>query len=428
MKRLFATVLVLVIGLAASAPAPRPRDGRQRDLQRLVRLYEDGRYFELRDALGPFKDTRSPELEFFRGAVDQVFNRLAAAVPRLKGFLASETGPVRMLDKEAGVLLADAYRKLGRYREAAAALHDVRTRFGPVLDDGERANYLDQEDLWSALSNVPPQSVEIAADAAIRMTGRHIPVRIGDRDLFVSYDTGADLSVLCKSIADEVGVPIYGSEVKVRTVSGESVKGRIGVVPELRLGPLVVRNAVFFVLPDAVFPPVKVRPGADRRGLLGAPILVGLGEFTETEDGRLIVPAEPKRRPVENMFLSGFLPVVEAVHRRARLSLCLDTGAATTVLFPPFYKRYRGEIDSRSSLRGITLGGLGSSRTVPVRVLDEFAFRTGGLALALRKVMVQTRETLPLTRIFHGTLGVDILPQCQRMTLNFVSMSFILEE
>lgn len=427
MKRLSAIVLVLVLGLAtASAPAPRPRPSG--DLQRLARLYEDGRCFELRDALGPFKDVRSPELEFFRGVVDQVFNRLDDAVPRLKGFLASEAGPVRMLDKEAGVLVADAYRKLGRYRDAAAALHDVRTRFGRVLDDGERANYLDQEDLWSALSDVPPQSVEIATDAAIRMTNRHIPVRIGNRDLFVSYDTGADLSVLCKSVADEVGIPIYGSEVKVRTVTGESIRGRIGVVPELRLGSLVVRNAVFFVLPDAVFPPFKVGPGADRRGLLGAPILVGLREFTETKDGQLIVPAEPKRLPVENMFLSGFLPVVEAIHRSARLSLCLDTGAATTVLFPPFYKRYRGEIDSRSSLREITLGGLGSSRAVPVRLLDEFAFRTGGLALALRKVAVQTRETLPLMRIFHGTLGVDILSQCQSMTLNFESMSFILEK
>lgn len=105
----------------------------------------------------------------------------------------------------------------------------------------------------------------------------------------------------------------------------------------------------------------------------------------------------------------------------------MDTGAAATILFPPFYRRYRGEIDNRSSPREITLGGIGSSRTVPVRRLDEFAFRAGGKGLALRRVMVQTRETLPDTRFFHGTLGVDLLAQCSRMTLNFVSMSFILE-
>jgi hypothetical protein len=127
------------------------------------------------------------------------------------------------------------------------------------------------------------------------------------------------------------------------------------------------------------------------------------------------------------MFLSGSMPVVEAFHRRARLGLCLDTGAAATVLFPPFYRRYRGEIDSRSSLRQITLGGIGSTRTVPARIIDEFAFRTGGLALALPKVMVQTLVTLPHTRYFHGTLGIDLLTSCRRMTLNFDSMSFILE-
>ncbi len=41
--------------------------------------------------------------------------------------------------------------------------------------------------------------------------------------------------------------------------------------------------------------------------------------------------------------------------------------------------------------------------------------------------MIQTHETHPDSRNFHGVLGIDLLSQCSRMTLNFVSMSFILE-
>ncbi len=65
--------------------------------------------------------------------------------------------------------------------------------------------------------------------------------------------------------------------------------------------------------------------------------------------------------------------------------------------------------------------------TVPVCVLDEFGFRVGGKDLSLRKIAVHTEVTHTDTRYFHGTLGLDILAQCTRMTFNFESMSFILE-
>ena len=424
MNRLFGAALT--IALSANpfiSPVPQTTD-----IRHVARLYESSRYFELRDALVALKDDPSVDVEFFRGAVDQVFNRLDAAVPRLRGFLAAtERGPTRMLAKEAWVLLADAFRRLGRYREAADAFRSVLDRFGPVLDDDERANYENQARSWSSLAGIPPQSVEFTADTAIRMTNRHFPVLVGRRTFFVGYDTGANLSVLYKSIADELGIAIYGPGMQIQTGTGRRIEGRMGFVPELRLGSLVVRNAVFLVLPDEFFRSAKARFGVDRRGLLGVPILEGFRELTETAAGELLVPARPRPRSPENMCFSGFMPVVEVFHRGSRLALCLDTGATATALFPPFYRRYAGEINPRTRLRESTVRGVGRSRTVPVRVLDEFAFRAGGRDLALPKVMVQIRETHADSRYFHGTLGADILSHCSRMTLNFVSMTFILE-
>jgi hypothetical protein len=127
------------------------------------------------------------------------------------------------------------------------------------------------------------------------------------------------------------------------------------------------------------------------------------------------------------MCLHGFMPVVEAVHRNARLRFCLDTGASATSLFPPFYLSFRGEIISRSSVRRSSVKSVGESRVVSVRVLDWFAFRAGGKDFALRRVMVQTEVTHADTRSFHGAIGVDILSLCSRMTLNFESMTFVLE-
>ncbi len=415
----------VVAAAALAIPAQRKSAN---PLANLARLYESSRYFELRDAVALLENHKAIEMEFFRGAVDEVFNRLDLAVIRLRNYLRStETFPARMLNKEAWALLADAFRRLGRYREAAEALREILARFGPILDKEERANYENQVALWSALADIPPQEVEVGKDTIIRMTKRRFPVSVGDRTFFVGYDTGANISVLYESIAEELGVADYGPACRIQTGTGEWIQARTGLVPEMRLGPIIIRNAVFLILPDRFFPSAKARFGVDRRGLLGAPVLEAFKEFTETSDGDLIIPASPRPRPLENMCLSGFMPVIDARHRTDRLSLCLDTGSSATYLYPPFLRRYLAEIKDRSNLRPSTLGGVGSSRRVGVHILDWFSFRAGGKELTLRGVAVHSEVTHIDTRYFDGTLGLDILSQCSRMTLNFESMSFILE-
>jgi len=425
-KKIPAVALILVLAAAASAGLGQ-RKGAD-PLERLARLYEDSRYFELRDAVAQMEDHSSLEMEFFRGAVDEVFNLLDSAVSRLQNYVHSaEKGPARMMTKEAWVLLADAFRRSGRYREAAEARREILDRFGSVLGKEEKDNCENQVGLWSALADIPPQEVEVGEDMTIRMTNRQFPVRVKGRTFFVGHDTGSNLSILYKSIADELDVAIYGPAIKIQTGTGQWIDGRTGVVPEMRLGSIIIRNAVFLVLPDEFFPSAAARFGVDRRGLLGAPVLEGFKEITETKDGDLIIPASPRPRFEQNMCFSGFMPVVQVLFRGARLSLCLDTGSSATYLYPPFFRRYRGEIVSRSKPRKSTMGGVGSSVTVPIHVLDEFGFRAGGKDLSLRKIAVHTEVTHTDTRYFHGTLGLDILAQCSRMTLNFESMSFILE-
>jgi hypothetical protein len=171
----------------------------------------------------------------------------------------------------------------------------------------------------------------------------------------------------------------------------------------------------------------KFSEKADRHGLIGAPVLAALKEITETRDGLLLIPASPRPRPVQNMCFFGFTPVAEVTHREARLPFILDTGSWTTFLNPPFFRRYRGEIKARSRLRKVTIGGVGDARTVRIYLLDEFDFKAGGRDLALSEVLVHTQVTHLSSRLFFGTLGLDFLAQCARMTLNFESMSFVLE-
>ena len=426
MKKSLAVVLTFF--LAAAALAGLGRRKAADPLERIVRLYKDCSYFELRDAVAELKINSSVEVEFFRGAVANAFNHLDLAVASSLRYL-DRTSPdsPRPLAKEAWVILAASYRRLGQYRKSAEAQRAILERFGAGLGASEKTNRENQDTLWSALADVPPQTVEIFGDSVIPMEKRLFPVRVKDRVLYVAYDTGANLSVLYRSAADELGLALYGSGIKIQSGTGKWIDSRVTVVPEMRLGEAVVQNAVFLVLPDDFFPPRRVRPGVERRGLIGAPILTALKEFTETRDGFLLIPALPRHRPEQNMCFFGFMPVVEVLHRGARFSFCLDTGSSETFLHPPFFRRYRGEIRARSKARTTTVGGVGDVRPVTIHVLDAFAFKAGGLDISLKRIGVHTQVTHSSTELFFGTLGLDILAQCTRMTFNFESMSFILE-
>jgi hypothetical protein len=396
----------------------------------LERLYEDHRYFELRDAVESAKASPAPELEFYKGAVDDVFNRLESAVAHLRSYLEGgpSAGSALPLAKETWVLLGDAYMRLGHYRRAADAQRLILERYGAGLDAGEKTNRESQSVLWSALADVPPQTVEVPGALDMAMENRHFPVRIKDRDFYFSYDTGASLSVLYQSAAEELGFALLGQGAKIQSGTGQWIDARVTVVPEMRLGRAVIWNAVFLVLPDDFFRAWEVRPGVKRQGLIGAPILTALKEITETRDGHLIIPASPKPRPVQNMCFFGTKPITEVVHRGARLQFFVDTGGQRTFLYPPFFRRYREEIQSRTKPVSAKMGGVGGERTVMMHILDEFAFQTGGRDITLNKVMVHTEVTHSITDIFDGTIGRDVLTECSRMTLNFESMSFVLEE
>jgi hypothetical protein len=425
MRKALIAVLAFSLGAAWASPGNSQTDVL---VQRLARLYGSSRFFDLRKALDELQDDPSIDVVFFRAAVDQVFNRSDLAISRLRGYIAATgNGPARSLIKESWVLLADAFRRLGRYREAAESWRELVDRFGPALDPEEKAACKSEIDLWSALAGVLPQEVEIAEDTTIRMTKRLFPVRVKDRTFLVGTDTGSNMSILYKSVADEMAIAVYGRPIRVQTATGETVEGRIGVVPEIFLGPILIKNAVFVILPDALFGPGETRGDRGRRGLLGTPILSALREFTETADGDLIIPASPRPRPERNMCFSGFMPVVEVRFRGNRLSLCLDTGSSATYLYPTFLRRYFGEINSRSSVRRSMVSSIGNFRAVAVRVLDTFAVQAGGRDLDLRRVQVHSQATHADSRRFHGTLGLDILAFCSRMTLNFESMSFVLE-
>ena len=78
----------------------------------LRKLYSAKRFFELRDTLLEMEGENFPELSFYRGAVDNIFNRLPSSITHLLSYLEKTGGsqPAAQV-RECYKLLADSYRK-----------------------------------------------------------------------------------------------------------------------------------------------------------------------------------------------------------------------------------------------------------------------------------------------------------------------------
>src|SRR6266853_3622866 len=79
-----------------------------------------------------------------------------------------------------------------------------------------------------------------------------------------------------------------------------------------------------------------MEPG--QRGLIGLPVLLALGSITWTREGVFEADRSPSpvNLPAANMFFEGLNLITQARFERRAFPFVLDTGAATSELWPRF--------------------------------------------------------------------------------------------
>ncbi|OQP49875.1 hypothetical protein A4D02_27755 [Niastella koreensis] len=66
-----------------------------------------------------------------------------------------------------------------------------------------------------------------------------------------------------------------------------------------------------------------------------------LRQLTFYGDGRLEIPLKPGSTCIGNLALDGAMPVVEYEMEGQRLPFRFDCGTSTSVLYAPFYHRFK---------------------------------------------------------------------------------------
>lgn len=366
---------------------------------------------------------------FFRGVVSNKFNQPELSIKQIRSYLGRGGGSERAnLLRESYEILADNYVKTYPYRKAAEAHETLLTKFRGELDAEEVEDFENSLKLWGALSRVPKQSVTFNVDSIIRTSKdkasfTNLPVVINGESVAFVFDTGANYSVVTNSFANKLGFKIIDAPIKVGAITGNMVIAKLGVVPELKLGRLVVHNAVFMVFDDKdlAFPQINYQIN----GIIGLPIIECLREVTLSGSGEITIPARAGQHRERNMCLDGLTPLVSGTFKGKRLSFTFDTGAQTSHLNPVFYIAYEDEIKAGSTPQTERMGGAGGYKGVTVYLAKNLEVNISGKSVRFDRIKILTDPLSEASRYFHGNLGQDVIKQFDKMTINFESMSLV---
>jgi hypothetical protein len=302
-----------------------------------------------------------------------------------------------------------------QYQEKWPALAALKTDQG-----GSRADSTDKAsiELWAdAFRNVPPKSLTFESqstrlDMTVSAVGTPlVPVRIGGRVYNFWLDTGSSMTMLASDVASDLNVlPIVSDTLEIVTSTGR-VSAMPAVIPELRIGQVVVRNAPTMIVNETMMrmrepKPVNQAPQVKIDGIIGFDIIRQLDVEVDYGDGVIRVrnPAYSRHEANRNMFWVG-LPVVRITSTDGiPLHFALDTGAQLTFVTETLLDKLQLEAARIENRR---VGGLGGEVSLRAPVLPDLRAVVRGFPIVFRGAFVRAPVYQVLAAL-DGVLGGDV--------------------
>jgi hypothetical protein len=404
-----------------------------RDFANLDVLLQQKHYVEMEKVLATTASELPKEtLAYFDGVMANRINHVQKSVRLLKPLIPIllKTDPPRA--ELALCTLADDYAKSSRYASAANFYAEAKR----VAEEHGKASACGagrEASRWSLLSKARPQTVKTAGAFTVR--GKRdalglfqVPVISGSYAGSWIVDSGANLSVISRSVADKIGVETSSASETAQGGAGLYVSIHTAVLPEIRLGSALLRNVAVLVIEDSAlsFPHFNYRID----GCLGLPVLAALGRITFYQDGR--INFSPGKKPPNketaghNFFLERFTPLIAAHFGHSGEQLfTLDTGAMGTILSAEFYEENR-EVVNAAEMVKLELTGAGGTLEAPAFEAATIVAKFGESCARINGVAILTGPTGGPGRLdeFYGEIGESGLASFSSFTLDFRAMQF----
>lgn len=422
------SILLLFVSLLVIQPL-RAREPKPKAADRLAVLLAQKDYFGLKENYEQQRAGLTPAYDYYFGAmVAGFFNQPKQSEQYIDSLLQLQPQPLQISElKQLYGLKLQNHIALFDYAEAAKTSRFLVSTYRNQLDSAEVAEYENSGKIWEALAGTEPQQLARDGDFNGQLSRDkvglfRIATIIGGQSRNFVFDTGANFSVVQRTVANELGLKIIPSDFLVTAATGQKVRSQLAVASEICFGGLRFRHVVFLVFDDAdlSFPQLDYQI----EGIIGFPVINAMDEIRITKDNHLFVPQTPGLYANANFALDGLTPVVAVDCKGDRLRFHFDTGATTTILYPAFYTKYQPEIDRKYRRETFTAGSAGGQTSFDGFYIEKLNVGVGGSTARLKHLRLQLDET-GIGKSLHGNLGQDFIKQFNQMIISFKQSSIL---
>lgn len=316
---------------------------------------------------------------------------------------------------------------LGRYQAASVVSDTLITRFAKLTDSAEMSGFIAFNKVVHAIANKPAMTVRTTGSIDIPITRDmanllNVNTKLNDTTVNFVFDSGANLSVMQRSIAEELGYDIIDCNFSTNWATGKAIICDIAVVDSVIIGNKTIKNVVFIVMDDAEL--TFKDAGYEINGIIGFPIIRALNEIQFTRDHHLRVPEQPTDYALNNLCNDDLMPIIRVNYGADYLLFGFDTGANATSLYSMFYEKYKTFIDRSYKRQDFSFGSGGGKVTYNGYILDSLKIEIAGQTQQLDSIQLHV-DKIGTGDYRHGNLGQDFMKQFETMIISFASASVV---
>lgn len=352
----------------------------------------------------------------------------ASALRALERFFDSGVSDAE-LSKLALEIRGDAAFAVGEYEtsaRAAARLRDLLSAAGPSQ---ELSRISQTYAVASILSDVPAQKLlRLNAGESARtwrdkvgLTRTHVAINGIQQEAVL--DTGANLSVIARSVAEKLGLRLLEGSASIRGSTSNEVATRIGLADRIEIAGSALSNVAFLVLDDAQLE-MPVPGGYRIDAIVGFPVFRALCRIRFGQHD-FVVEAEKlgDERP-PNLRAIGSTLFVRTEINGIPVPLHLDTGANRSGLSARFAREQPQVLAGLERSTGQLAGAGGATLQIDQAVWKTVEIAIADRTLALPELVIEISDTQTAVSEYYGVLGNDVLKAFQSFALDFENMRF----
>lgn len=389
-------------------------------------LYKQKQFFRLRSELNSSSNSlNETEKEYFNSLAACVFNKPSES-NRIMDKLFKENSD--KLSDSMNVELLECRLinsvNLFDYFGADKTTDLLLSKYKKLIEPDDLKDFENSALIWKAGSDLKPQKVTITGDTKLDIKRdlanlANIKVNVNNFEEDFIFDTGANFSTVSKSFALKLGLKFIKGTIEVGTSTDKKVKSEIAYADSLRIGNLNFENVAFLVLPDE---DLTFAGGMYViNGIIGFPVIKEMKEIILSEK-EIFIPAETKESSYNNLSLDGFIPLVETIVNSDTLIFSFDTGARSTIMYFPYYEKYKTVIDSVYKMEDIKFAGAGGETVIKGFNLNEMDFHIASGQTILNDVSLLSKHIKDNDEYVYGNLGGDFIGKFSKMIINFDKM------